>query len=80
MEPRWGVRHRVHGPDQHQLLPAAHLSDTPLAAGRTAGIEQFLFVPFDSLPYAIHIVGYSLMSVQRRAKSCTLVSNLKRGY
>ncbi|MGH9628667.1 MAG: hypothetical protein ACRD7E_10065 [Bryobacteraceae bacterium] len=23
-----------------------------LAAGRTAGIEQFLFVPFDSLLYA----------------------------
>jgi hypothetical protein len=34
-----------------------------LAAGRAAGIEQFLFVPFDSLLYAIHIVGYSLMSV-----------------
>jgi hypothetical protein len=36
-----------------------------LAAGRTAGIEQFLFVPFDSLLYAIHIVGYSLMSVAK---------------
>lgn len=34
-----------------------------LAAGRTAGMEQFLFVPFDSFLYAVDIFGYSLMSV-----------------
>ena len=34
-----------------------------LAAGRTAGIEQFLFVPFDSFLYAVDILGYSFMSV-----------------
>jgi hypothetical protein len=34
-----------------------------LAAGRTAGVEQFLFVPFDSFLYAVDILGYSFMSV-----------------
>ncbi|MGD9403463.1 MAG: hypothetical protein PVF95_14485 [bacterium] len=34
-----------------------------LAAGRTAGMEQFLFVPFDSFLYAVDILGYSFMSV-----------------
>ena len=34
-----------------------------LAAGRTEGIEAFLFVPFDSFLYAIDILGYSFMSV-----------------
>ena len=34
-----------------------------LAAGRTAGIEPFLFVPFDSFLYAVDILGYSFMSV-----------------
>jgi len=34
-----------------------------LAAGRSAGMEQFLFVPFDSFLYAVDILGYSLMSV-----------------
>lgn len=34
-----------------------------LAAGRTAGMEQFLFIPFDSFLYAVDILGYSLMSV-----------------
>jgi len=34
-----------------------------LAAGRTPGIEQFLFVPFDSFLYAFDILGYSFMSV-----------------
>jgi hypothetical protein len=34
-----------------------------LVAGRTAGIEQFLFVPFDSFLYAVDILGYSFMSV-----------------
>jgi hypothetical protein len=34
-----------------------------LAAGRTMGMEQFLFVPFDSFLYAVDILGYSFMSV-----------------
>jgi hypothetical protein len=34
-----------------------------LAAGRTIGMEQFLFVPFDSFLYAVDILGYSFMSV-----------------
>jgi hypothetical protein len=34
-----------------------------LAAGRTQGIEQFLFTPFDSFLYAVDILGYSFMSV-----------------
>ena len=34
-----------------------------LAAGRTAGMEAFLFVPFDSFLYAVDILGYSFMSV-----------------
>lgn len=34
-----------------------------LAAGRTAGIEVFLFTPFDSFLYAVDILGYSFMSV-----------------
>jgi hypothetical protein len=34
-----------------------------LAQGRTAGIEAFLFVPFDSFLYAVDILGYSFMSV-----------------
>jgi len=33
-----------------------------LAAGRIAGMEPFLFVPFDSFLYAVDILGYSLMS------------------
>lgn len=33
-----------------------------LAAGRTAGIEPFLFVPFDSFLYAADILGYGFMS------------------
>lgn len=33
-----------------------------LAAGRTAGLEAFLFVPFDSFLYAVDILGYSFMS------------------
>jgi len=31
--------------------------------GRTAGIEMFLFTPFDSFLYAVDILGYSFMSV-----------------
>jgi hypothetical protein len=34
-----------------------------LAAGRTAGMEPFIFVPFDSFLYAVDILGYSFMSV-----------------
>lgn len=34
-----------------------------LARGRTAGIEAFLFVPFDSFLYAVDMLGYSFMSV-----------------
>ena len=34
-----------------------------LAAGRTDGIEPFLFVPFDSFLYAVDILGYGFMSV-----------------
>jgi len=34
-----------------------------LAAGRTAGMEPFLFVPFDSFLYAVDILGYSFMSL-----------------
>ena len=34
-----------------------------IAQGSTAGIEAFLFVPFDSFLYAVDILGYSFMSV-----------------
>jgi hypothetical protein len=34
-----------------------------LVAGRTQGIEPFLFTPFDSFLYAVDILGYSFMSV-----------------
>ena len=34
-----------------------------LAAGRTQGIEQFLFTPFDSFLYSVDILGYGFMSV-----------------
>ena len=34
-----------------------------IAAGRTEGIEMFLFLPFDSFLYAVDILGYSFMSV-----------------
>ena len=34
-----------------------------LAAGRTEGIEPFVFVPFDSFLYAVDILGYSFMSL-----------------
>lgn len=33
-----------------------------LMRGDTAGIEMFLFVPFDSFLYAVDILGYSFMS------------------
>jgi hypothetical protein len=34
-----------------------------LATGRMAGIEPFLFTPFDSFLYSVDILGYSFMSV-----------------
>jgi hypothetical protein len=34
-----------------------------LIEGRTAGIEQFLFTPFDSFLYSVDILGYTFMSV-----------------
>ena len=34
-----------------------------LMQGRVAGMEQFLFTPFDSFLYAVDILGYSFMSV-----------------
>jgi hypothetical protein len=34
-----------------------------LAAGRTDGLEPFLFTPFDSFLYAVDILGYSFMSL-----------------
>ena len=34
-----------------------------IAEGRTAGIEPFLFVPFDSFLYSVDLLGYSFMSV-----------------
>lgn len=34
-----------------------------LATGRVAGIEPFLFTPFDSFLYSVDILGYSFMSV-----------------
>lgn len=34
-----------------------------LARGQIAGIEAWLFVPFDSFLYAVDILGYSFMSV-----------------
>jgi hypothetical protein len=34
-----------------------------LAAGRVQGMEQFLFVPFDSFLYSVDILGYSFMSL-----------------
>ncbi|MEK7829756.1 MAG: hypothetical protein AAB401_01645, partial [Acidobacteriota bacterium] len=34
-----------------------------MARGQTAGIEAFMFVPFDSFLYAVDILGYSFMSV-----------------
>jgi hypothetical protein len=34
-----------------------------LGRGQTAGIEAFLFTPFDSFLYAVDILGYSFMSL-----------------
>lgn len=43
-----------------------------LAAGRTAGIEVFLFTPFDSFLYAVDILGYSFMSLATLAAARAL--------
>lgn len=34
-----------------------------LARGEVAGMEPFLFMPFDSFLYAVDILGYSFMSL-----------------
>lgn len=34
-----------------------------IAEGRTAGLEPFLFTPFDSFFYSVDLLGYSFMSV-----------------
>jgi hypothetical protein len=34
-----------------------------LVSGRVAGVEPFLFTPFDSFLYSVDILGYSFMSV-----------------
>ncbi len=44
-----------------------------LAAGRVAGIEPFLFIPFDSFLYAVDILGYGFMS------AATLLASLALG-
>ena len=43
-----------------------------LASGRIAGIEPFVFVPFDSYLYAIDILGYTFMSVSTLLAARTL--------
>jgi hypothetical protein len=61
-----------------------------LAAGRTQGLEPFLFTPFDSFLYAVDILGYSFMSLatlfaaqvfrgrglERVARGCLLANGL----
>lgn len=34
-----------------------------IAQGRVAGLEPFLFIPFDSFLYSVDLLGYSFMSV-----------------
>jgi len=59
-----------------------------LASGSVAGMEPFLFVPFDSFLYAVDILGYGFMSLatlsaakvfegdgQERLVRCFLVAN-----
>jgi hypothetical protein len=43
-----------------------------LTEGRTAGMEAFLFVPFDSFLYAVDILGYSFMSLATLAAAMGL--------
>ena len=49
-----------------------------LAIGRTAGMEQFLFVPFDSFLYAVDILGYSFMSVATLLAAMALMDRSQR--
>jgi len=49
-----------------------------LAAGRTAGMEQFLFVPFDSFLYAVDILGYSFMSLATLLAAMVLTDRSQR--
>lgn len=55
-----------------------------LASGRTAGMEQFLFVPFDSFLYAVDILGYSFMSVATLCAAAVFtgrgIERLARGF
>jgi hypothetical protein len=43
-----------------------------LAAGRIAGMEPFIFTPFDSFLYAVDILGYSFMSLATLAAARAL--------
>ncbi|MEZ4456826.1 MAG: hypothetical protein R2882_09800 [Gemmatimonadales bacterium] len=64
LEPdRGGLRDGLHDDDRDQLLRAARSGGPADRAGATAGIEQFLFTPFDSFLYAVDILGYSFMSL-----------------
>ena len=49
-------RPELHEPDDRDAAKLA-------ARGDIAGIEPFVFVPFDSFLYAVDILGYSCMSV-----------------
>lgn len=46
-----------------------------LAARRTAGMEAFLFVPFDSFLYAVDILGYSFMCLSALFAAFVLVED-----
>ena len=46
-----------------------------LASGRVAGIEPFVFVPFDSYLYALDILGYTFMSVATLLAARALVGD-----
>jgi hypothetical protein len=46
-----------------------------IAQGRLAGIEVFLFVPFDSFLYAVDILGYSFMSLATLFAAKVLTGN-----
>lgn len=43
-----------------------------IASGRIAGMEVFLFTPFDSFLYAVDILGYSFMSLSTLFAAFTL--------
>ncbi len=48
-----------------------------LAAGRIAGMEPFLFTPFDSFLYAVDILGYSMMCVSMPLAGLTFTGRLR---